>query len=98
MPAETHQLGRSLDPEGMAELLITLLDPDIDSPDETTLADCGVGAGDVDRLWDAVCEEVAERTVSPDLEPGTLDPGMTVRAAAEAMVALLVEEHDDEDR
>ena len=88
MPAETHQQGRAADAETISVLLGALLSDD-DVAEDTVLSDLGVGADDLGDLWDAVREELAERTVGPELDPSDLDPQMTVAAAALAMASLL---------
>ena len=98
MPAETHQQGRAADAETISVLLGALLSDD-DVADDTVLSDLGVGADDLGDLWDAVREELAERTVGPELDPSDLDPQMTVAAAALAMASLLAGVGDrDKDR
>ena len=99
MPAETHQQGRTADAETISVLLGALLSDD-DVAEGTVLSDLGVGADDVGDLWDAVREELAERTVGPELDPSDLDPQMTVAEAAKAMASLLAgvgdrDRHDD---
>ena len=42
-------------------------------------------------------EELADRTVGPELDPSDLDPQMTVADAAEAMAALLARAGDRDD-
>ena len=86
MPAETHQHGT--DAETISVLLGALLSDD-DVAEGTVLSDLGVGPDDVGDLWDAVREELAERTVGPELDPSDLDPQMTVAEAAKAMASLL---------
>ena len=88
MPAETHQQGRTADAETISVLLGALLSDD-DVADDTVLSDLGIGADDVGDLWDAVREELAERTVGPELDPSDLDPQMTAAEAAKAMASLL---------
>ena len=98
MPAETHQQGRAADAETISVLLGALLSDD-DVAEDTVLSDLGVGADDLGDLWDAVREELAERTVGPELDPSDLDPQMTVAAAALAMASLLAGVGDrDKDR
>ena len=88
MPAETHQHGQATDAETISVLLGALLSDD-DVAEGTVLSDLGVGADDVGDLWDAVREELAERTVGPELDPSDLNPQMTVAEAAKAMASLL---------
>ena len=88
MPAETHQHGQATDAETISVLLGALLSDD-DVAEGTVLSDLGVGADDVGDFWDAVREELAERTVGPELDPSDLDPQMTVAEAAKAMASLL---------
>jgi len=89
MPAETHQHGRTADAESIAALLCTLLGNDEEITEDTVLADLGLDLRDLDDLWDAVCEELAERTVVPEIDPGELDPAMTVAEVAKVMARLL---------
>jgi len=89
MPAETHQHGRTADTETVTMLLCTLLSADDEITEDAVLSDLGVGADDFGALWDAVREELAERTVGPEIDLGDLDPQMTVAEAAEAIAALL---------
>ena len=96
MPAETHQRGRTADAETISVLLGALLSDD-DVADDTVLSDLGISADDVGDLWDAVREELAERTVGPELDPSDLDPQMTVAEAAQAMASLLAGVGDGED-
>ncbi len=96
MPAETHQQGRAADAETISVLLGALLSDD-DVAEDTVLSDLGVGADDLGNLWDAVREELAERTVGPELDPSDLDPHMTVATAARAMAELLAGASDGED-
>lgn len=95
MPAETHQLGRHVDAEGIAELLISLLERDTPLSADVTLAECGLGDDDVHWLWEAVCEEFSERTLSPELGAGALLPGMTIGRAAAVMAGMLADGGDD---
>ena len=94
MPAETHQHGRTADAETVTMLLCTLLSDDDEITEDAVLSDLGVGADDFGDLWDAVREELAERTVGPELDPSDLDPQMTVAEAAEAMATLLAGARD----
>lgn len=89
MPAETHQHGSRADAESIATLLTMLLSDGEDLAAGTTLSDAGVEEADLDDLWDAVREELAERALGPALDPGDLDTEMTVAEAAEAMASLL---------
>ena len=89
MPAETHQRGRTADAETISMLLCALLSSENDAAEDTVLSDLGIGAEDLGDLWDAVREELAERTVGPELDPSDLDPQMTVAEAAHAMASLL---------
>ena len=89
MPAETHQHGRTADAETVTMLLCTLLSDDDEITEDTVLEDLGLDTGDFGDLWDAVREELAERTLGPEIDPGEFDPQMTVAEAAEAMAALL---------
>ena len=99
MPAETHQRGRTADAETISVLLCALLSGDDDVAEDTVLSDLGIGAEDLGDLWDAVREELAERTVGPELDFSDLDPQMTVAEAAQAMASLLAGVGDrDKDR
>jgi erythromycin esterase-like protein len=89
MPAETHQHGRTADPETVTMLLCTLLSDADEITEDTALADLGLDTGDLDDLWDAVREELAERTVGPEIDLGEFDPQMTVSDAARVMASLL---------
>jgi len=89
MPAETHQHGRTADAETISVLLCALLSDEDDVVEDSVLADLGVGAGDFGALWDAVREELAERTVAPDIDSPDLDSHMTVAEVAKTMAALL---------
>ena len=99
MPAETHLHGRIADSETVTVLLCTLLSDDDEVTEDAVLSDLGIGADDFGALWDAVREELAERTVGSELDPSDLDSQMTVAEAAEAMAALLARagdgDHDD---
>jgi len=97
MPAETHQRGRTADTETVTMLLRTLLSDDDEITEDAVLSDLGVGADDFGALWDAVREELAERTVGPEIDLGEFDPQMTVAEAAEAMAALLAGDGDGDD-
>ncbi|HZU79458.1 MAG TPA: hypothetical protein VE991_06040 [Acidimicrobiales bacterium] len=94
MPAETHQLGRHASAEEIFDLLLALLGGAGDEGG-STLESLGVDDDGLGALWDAVCEEFAERTVGPELEPGTLAGSMTLEAAAHTMALLLAEMGDD---
>ena len=92
MPVEARQLGGDTDISKVVALLWMLLgDPDVEdsSVASRTLAECGVDAGGVLDLWAAVCEEFGERSLEPEIEPGALDPNMTVTTAAATMANLL---------
>ena len=97
MPAETRQHGRTADAETISALLCALLSDEDDDVEEAVLSDLGVGADDFGGLWDAVREELAERTVGPELDPSDLDPPMTVTEAAEAVAALLTRADNGDD-
>lgn len=88
MPAETHQGGRPTTEDDVLSLLYGLLD-DPAGGEETTLAEVGIDEAGVALLWDAVCEEFAERSLAPELDPELVDPAMTLRATARTMAALL---------
>ena len=92
MPLETRQLAGDTGISKVAALLWMLLgDPDVKDSNvaSRTLAECGVDAGGVLDLWAAVCEEFGERSLEPEIEPGALDPNMTVTTAAATMANLL---------
>ena len=89
MPAQTHQHGQPADPETVVTLLVALLSDEEDVADDAVLADLGVGPEDLGNLWGAVCEELAERTVGPELDPSDLDTNMTLSEAAKAIAWLL---------
>lgn len=98
MPAETHQHGRTSDAAAVGALLCLLLGGAEEVTERTVLADLGLDATDLDDLWDAVRDELADRTVAPELDPGDLDPRMTVAEAARIMASLLggaTQEDDD---
>lgn len=89
MPAETRQHGRTASAATVAVLLCALLSDKGDVAADAALSNLGVGAHDIGALRAAVNEELAERTVGPDLDPSDLDPQMTAAEAAETMVSLL---------
>lgn len=99
MPAETHQQGASTDASAVAECLAVMLDLDdaeTGSPAmAVTLAELGVVGEDLEWLWEAVCEDLAERSLPPELEAPSLDPAMTVAEAAEAMARAFGPRNDD---
>lgn len=94
MPAETHQHGTTADAETISALLCALLSDDDDIDKDAMLSDLGIGADDLGDLWDAVREELAERTMGPELDPSNLDPQMTIAEAAKAMASLLADAGD----
>lgn len=94
-PAETHQLGHQVAAEDVLDLLLALLGECADVRGDWTLASLGVDDEALSALWDAVCEEFAERTLGPELDPGTLEETMTLEAAAQLMARLLAESGDD---
>ena len=89
MPAETHQHGRTTDADTVTMLLCTLLSDDDEITEDTVLADLGLDIADLGDLWDAVREELSERTVGPEIELGEFDPQMTVSEAARVMASCL---------
>lgn len=99
MPAETHQQGRRADALSVAAFLAALLDVgggavgESDAP--LTLAVCGVAIEDLGWLWETVCEEFAERSLTTDWEPGDLDLAMTLDEAAQVMAQALCGGGDD---
>jgi len=94
MPAETHQHGRTANAETILVLLCALLSDADEITEDTVLADLGLDTDDLDNLWDAVREELAERTVGPEFDLGEFDPQMTVSDAARVMAALLAGDRD----
>ena len=89
MLAVTLYRGLGGDSFSILDLLSTLLG----EPKQTaSLASLGVDRDGLMDLWDAVCEEFAERSVGPELEPDDLDVSWTVKESAEAMTKLLVSE------
>ncbi len=80
--------------ESILELLLALLPG---ATETATLASLGVDDEDLFDLWEAVCEEVAERTVGPDIELEELGTAMTLQEAASAMAELLGGDRDDDD-
>lgn len=97
MPAETHQHGRTADAEDILAILCALLSDEGDVAEDAVLADLRVGAEDLGDLWDAVCEELAERTLGPEFDPSDLDPHTTLSEAARAMASLLAGTSTGED-
>lgn len=92
MPAETHQLGCNADPGEVEALLWMLIgDPEIEDPTAATmtLAELGIDAIAMADLWAAVCEEFGERSLGPEIDPGALDPNVTVAVAAGTMASRL---------
>lgn len=99
MPAETHQFGRVVDPAIVAEYLHALLDDESDSDEAgVALAAFGVHDEDIEWLWEAVCDEFAERTLGPELEPGLIVPDLTIDEAAARIAAVLGRGSRDADR
>lgn len=86
-----------MDTASVAKLLQVLLGSDESTVgrEGATLARCGVTVEDIDWLWEAVCEELAERGLVPELEHGALDLSMTVEEVAAVMAAALAGEDDD---
>lgn len=96
MPAETHQRSGPVDACEVLVLLSSLLNnADIDAAASTTLLELGVDEATTGDLWDTVCEELAERTVGPELEPDTFDPSMTLEVTARVMATLLMSDAVD---
>ena len=90
MPAETHQRRGSVDACEVLTLLSSLLgNADADATASITLLELGVDEATTGDLWDTVCEEFAERSVGPELEPETFDLCMTLEATASLMATLL---------
>ena len=77
--------------EVVALLAMLLGNPDTDDSyaAERTLAEFGIDASGVLDLWAAVCVEFADCFLESEIEPGVLDPDMTVTVAAETMTNLL---------
>jgi hemoglobin len=61
-----------------------------------TLSSLGVDGHGVSALWDAVREELGERSMGPVDDTDELDPTMTISAAATAMARLLSSECDSD--
>ena len=95
MPAETHQLGGEVDSQNVLELLLALLEDPARTDGCSTLASLGVDDEGLLALWDAVCEEYAERSLGPELEPGVLRVSMTLEVASTIMAKLVVARRDD---
>ena len=98
MPAETHLHGKTADTETVTMLLCTMLSDDDDVTEDTVLADLGLDTADLGALWDAVRDELADRTVGPEVDLGELDLQMTVSEAARVIASFLAEaggRHDD---
>jgi hypothetical protein len=96
MPAETHQLGCSVDAEGLLALLCMLLDdPPVDQTGIITFASLGVDAEGLSAPWEAVCEEFGERTLGLEIDWNVLEVSMTLEAASTAMAKLLGAGDDD---
>ena len=96
MPAETHQQGRTTDAEGVLELLRILRGDQGDGVEEDVpLSALGVDADTIGSPWDAVRDELAERTVGPEIDLGDAEPLMTLVAAAKTMASLLEGAGDD---
>ncbi|MGH9297984.1 MAG: hypothetical protein ACRDZP_08425 [Acidimicrobiales bacterium] len=90
MFAEAQRRGHRLDAEGVLGLLWAFLEVPVDDEDGgVTLEALGVDADNLEILWDAACEDFGERTLGRKVDPGVLDPSMTVGAAAAAMAHLL---------
>lgn len=89
MPAETHQLGCEVGPGRVLDLLLALLGDPPEADPGPTLASLGVDDEALSALWDAVCEEFAEGSLGPELEPGVLAVTMTLADAATSMARLL---------
>jgi hypothetical protein len=88
VPTDTHQVDPKIGEDEILALLYGLLDDPADG-EGATLAESGVDEEALGALWDAVCEEFAERTVGLQFDAGMLEPSMTLREAARAMVVLL---------
>lgn len=89
MPAETHQQGHKASTQGVLDLLMALLGDPADGGACSTLASLGVDDESVLALWDAVCEEFAERSLGPELDPGVIDVSMTLETTALIMAKTL---------
>lgn len=71
MPAETHQHREAAGPDAVLELLAYVADVDDEHPAEVRLADLQLDdTFSMMGLWDAVVEELGERSVGadPDLD------------------------------
>lgn len=86
-------MGRHFEPSDILDLLIVLLGDPGEADPTSTLASLGIDDDGLIALWDAVCEEFAERSVGPELEPGTLEAFLSLEAAASAMARLLEDAH-----
>lgn len=91
MPAETHQRGRHACAQSVLELLVTLLEDSFEVRADSTLPSLGVDNECLLALWDAVCEEFAERALGPEIEPDAIEASMTLETAARIMARLLEE-------
>lgn len=90
MPAETHQRGRAACPDDVVEFLCFLLgDLDVEQADSTSLADADVDDLGIADLWHLVCEELAERSLGPELPLELVDPSVSIRRTAAVMAAVL---------
>jgi RNAse (barnase) inhibitor barstar len=96
MPAETPQ-GRTAGAGTVSVLLFALLSDEDAVVEDLVLSDLGVGVDDLDALWDGVREEMAERTVGPEIDLGEFDRQMTVPDAARATASLLTRAGDRDD-
>lgn len=67
MPAETHQHREAAGPDAVLELLAYVADVDDEHPAEVRLADLQLDdTFSMMGLWDAVVEELGERSVGAD--------------------------------
>lgn len=92
LPAETHQHGShpATSGEVLDLLLISLGSHAPTCPSETTLEELGLtGEDDVWELWDCVCEEFAERSLGPELDPSVWPMSITLEQLAVIMASTL---------
>jgi hypothetical protein len=92
MPADTDQCRYRPDTEEVrARLWMLPGNPDADDPLATTktFTELGVDADGLWDMWAAVCEEFGEHSLGPEIDPGVLNPGMTVLMGAAFMVRVV---------
>ncbi len=96
MPAETRQHGKAADVGTVTMLLYTLLSNKDEITEDTVLVDLGLKIANLSDLRNAVREDLVERNLTPEIDPGEFDPQMTVAKTAEP-VATLLDEFEDAD-